>query len=1056
MKPRLVAGMMLAGSLLFGHGAALAEDIDLFVQPAGVNTGVPNVLILLDNTANWNSAFTNEIAALATTINNLPVNPDGTARFRLGLMMFSETGSPNSNLDGGYVRAAIRDLTTAHKTRFVNLVNSLNAVIDRSNSGKAGKTMSEAYQYFSGFAPFDGNLKLKTDYTGNIVGTLASRAIYAQPGNALNSFAGTPYNSPVIDGSCGRNYIIYISNGAVQDSNADNTAANTRLAAAAAAAGITDATTQIPISPNGSAPVVADEWARFMRQSTLGTITYTVDVDRCVWNADGSCRRATNGQSTGWTALLRSMAGVSDGEYFDVNSTIGGGAQISEALARIFSEIQAVNSVFAAVSLPVSIHTQGTFLNQVYVGMFRPDADALPRWPGNMKQYKLGIVAGQLRTLDADDQGLINTGTGFITECARSFWTPTAVDTYWAFRPSGGCLAVANSNSSNFPDGNVVEKGGQAYRLRSTTTRTVKTCSATFGSCSTLTDFDTANSAITEALLGAGSATERDLLIDWHRGQDLDDEDIDAVTSTEMRPSSHGDVLHSRPIAVNYGPDSAPDVVIYYGTNDGVLRAVNGNRTAAIDGHAAGNEIWSFVAPEFYPHIKRLRDNSTPIDFTGATTPPTRAPKPYGFDGPITLYQDASNEWIFAAARRGGRFVYGFNVTEMATNPGNTTLLWKIGCPNQGDDTGCDSDYRDIGQTWSAPQTIKTNGYVSAGVPQPMLIMGGGYDTCEDADPHTCTTTSKGRAVYVLAAASALGLRRFVTDRPVPADVTVVPDSVTGLAKYAYAVDTGGNVYRISGATANVPFDTTAPGDWTITKIASLGCDSAGSTSPSLSCPMNRKFLNAPDVVEDDGVYHLLIGSGDREKPLLNFPAAYATDNHFFMIKDNPTDPDWLSDENTTCGSDIICLDSLVQITSGGADPDAADLATMKGWYLEMRDHEQVVTSAITVFGTTTFSTHTPTIPAVGSCESNLGTARVYNVRFANAAAANGSNNRDEEISGGGLPPSPVAGMVELDDGRIVPFIIGADGDSPLESSLPSAPSTGTQPKSLTYWYIDQ
>jgi type IV pilus assembly protein PilY1 len=241
-----------------------------------------------------------------------------------------------------------------------------------------------------------------------------------------------------------------------------------------------------------------------------------------------------------------------------------------------------------------------------------------------------------------------------------------------------------------------------------------------------------------------------------------------------------------------------------------------------------------------------------------------------------------------------------------------------------------------------------------------------------------------------------------------------------------------------------------------MTKIASLGCDTASDVSPSATCAMNRKFMFAPDIVEKNGEYYLLVGSGDREKPLLNFAVAYEVPNRFFMVKDNPADPDWLSDETANCGSAIICVDSLVAIAQGGADPNAADLAAAKGWSLDMRTHEQVVTAGITVFGTTTFSTHTPTVPVVGSCESNLGTARVYNVRFANAAAANGTNNRDEEISGGGLPPSPVAGMVELDDGTIVPFIIGADGDSPLEGSLPPPPSTGTQPKSLTYWYIEK
>ena len=42
--------------------------------------------------------------------------------------------------------------------------------------------------------------------------------------------------------------------------------------------------------------------------------------------------------------------------------------------------------------------------------------------------------------------------------------------------------------------------------------------------------------------------------------------------------------------------------------------------------------------------------------------------------------------------------------------------------------------------------------------------------------------------------------------RGVAADVFVVPDGNTGHAKWAYAIDLGGNVWRISGATANVPF----------------------------------------------------------------------------------------------------------------------------------------------------------------------------------------------------------------------------------------------------------
>jgi type IV pilus assembly protein PilY1 len=234
------------------------------------------------------------------------------------------------------------------------------------------------------------------------------------------------------------------------------------------------------------------------------------------------------------------------------------------------------------------------------------------------------------------------------------------------------------------------------------------------------------------------------------------------------------------------------------------------------------------------------------------------------------------------------------------------------------------------------------------------------------------------------------------------------------------------------------------------TKIASLGCDDTS------SCVANRKFLFSPDVVEKDGVYYLLVGSGDREKPIRAFTSALDTENHFYMLKDMPSDPAWLSSESSNCGSDILCLDSLVDIGVGADTPEASDLAAAKGWYLDLRDGEQVVTSPITVFGNVTFSTHTPTEPVPGACTSNLGTARVYNVRYLNAAPRPGANNRDQEISGGGLPPSPVAGQVTLDNGVTVPFIIGADASSPLEASLPAGPASGQQPKSLTYWFIEK
>lgn len=999
---KTIFSKVLLAALLVGGLQARAEDIDLFVgmPPDGTAVLAPNVLIVLDNTANWNQPFTNEMAALSSVVGALPED-----KFNLGLMLFTETGKDNSNTEGGYVRAAIRPLTADYKSKFQNLVNSLDKNDDKGNGGKAAKAMWEAYQYYSGGEPHAGNGKVKSDYAGNASGSNASKAIYALAGNALDSKNATVYNAPQAQG-CVKNYIIYISNGAAQDNNSDLTAATKALSDAGGS------TTQIPISPSGSQGNVADEWARFMKQSQYAITTYTVDIDK-----------VTNGQGPGWTALLKSMANVSGGRYFDVTNS---GTQIADALTAIFSEIQAVDSAFASVSLPASVNTEGRYLNQIFVGLFRPDRDSFPRWYGNLKQFKVERIDGELITADANNKSATNNNTGYFDECARSFWTPAAGDNYWAFRPQGQCLT--GSAASNSPDGNVVEKGGHAYMLRSSTGRTMKTCATS--ACTGLANFS--STIATQELLGAANASEHSAIVNWALGQDNQDENTNENT-TEKRPSVHGDVIHSRPVAINYGTDAAPQVVVFYGGNDGVLRAINGNRSATAHGVAAGAELWSFMPPEFYPHIKRLRDNAITISFPGQTaSAPPPEPKRYGMDGSVTAYRDESNTWIYAGMRRGGRALYAFDVS----NPAEPSLKWKRGCPNAGNDTDCSTGMSGIGQTWSTPAVFKAAGYVSgAGVHKPMLIMGGGYDTCEDADPHTCSSP-KGAKIYVMDADSGSLLKSFDTDRGVIADVTLVRDA-NGVVSYGYTADLGGNVYRITMGVAE-------PADWTITKIASLGCASAGG-----NCSANRKFMFAPSVINEGTSVRVMLGSGDREKPITAYATSNSIDNYFFMLVDQPGNADWYDSEQNACSAGLICMDSLLEV---GADtPDQSNLAGYpKGWYLELRPTEQVVTSAVTGLGTVIFSTHTPAVAVAGQC-SNLGIARSYRVSYKNA-----SFNPPVEVIGGGLPPSPVIVQIILDDGSEATICISCgenrfDVDDPFEtSSLP------LQPKSRVYWNIEQ
>lgn len=1068
MKRMLKKGWLVVALLAASMGV-FAEDIDLFVgvEPEA-STDYPNVIIFLDNTSNWSNqsqawpgGITQgqaELRSIKTVINSLA--PAGeTAKINIGLMMIDREG-------GGYVRSAMRLMDAAGRDDLVEKLDEIDEKITEPlykvpQSASYGYALFEVFKYFGGYT---SPAKAYSDTPGGVFsrsgfGPLryAGQDIFKKSEVNLRDKSAfycvdpkiptdlddwdDPVKCPQLDYipaassdvTCkARNYLILVGNTWPVKSDED---------AAGLLKGVGGDASQVYVETSAKTRY-ADEMARFLYQTDVsaasgkqGVITYTIDV----YNAK---------QDFDHTRLLRSMAHVGGGKYFSATSE----GEIKSALNNIFSEIQSVNSVFASVSLPVSVNTQGTYLNQVYVGMFRPDQSALPRWAGNLKQYKMGLSANKvLRLEDAGGTAAINSSTGFITECARSFWGPSSLSLapYWGGvdgAVGGGCLSVSNSAFDDYPDGNVVEKGAQSYKLRTLSgisARNVKTCSTS--ACTGLADF-------TSSTVTSITADE----VNWARGADNATKSEFSTdprpATTTIRPSVHGDIVHSRPVAINFGDDTNKEVVVFYGGNDGLLRAVNGNRdnsvgsTNNISGVVPGGELWSFMPPEFYTQIKRLRDNSVKINFKDRTvlTGETVAPKPYGIDGAITAYQGASATWLYATMRRGGRALYAFDVT----TPQDPSLKWRVGCNSDG--SSCTSGFDQLGQTWSSAKPFKAAGYGSGA--SPLVIMGGGYDTCEDYDGgtanHNCGSTPKGNQIYILDADTGQKIQvgaddEFVTERSVIGDVTIVPDN-TGKAKYAYAADTGGNVYRIT-------FGTAAPADWTMTRIASLGCGSEGNST----CDINRKFMFAPDVVEYGGAYYVLLGSGDREKPLASYIAAAKVSNYFFMIKDKPADSTWLTSESTNCGGEsLICMSSLQGIT-GTDTPSDADLATKKGWYLAFSDNEQVVTSAITVYGVVTFSTHIPAVYTAGQC-SSLGTARVYNIDYANAESANGTGLRYEQIAGGGLPPSPVAGMVTLDDGTTVPFVIGSDPDSPLEGGSPSGGASTVQPKAKVYWNIEQ
>lgn len=1016
MRKALARALVLSGTLGLSATVA-ADDTDLFLVEGTINITRPNVLFVIDNSANWGAtlgASTKKEVEHAALKAALIEDDTFLEEMNVGFMTFASGNSP----EGGKVIKAVQPLTVEYRAELDTMLYDAdgNELLPGSNNAPYASMLNEAYLYFRGLTPKSG--LQDGDHDPDAV----SNGVYASPLLTNNIDADN-----VNLNACAKHVIVLIGNGGPD--NGENryaegllTALNGKLS-----------TDPLPLDPDSYEASWGDEFARFMSgidvapnlSGTQNVITYVIDVV----NPDRENLRTEKAAR----AYLENIAERGRGTYFKATSA----QEIIDAINSIFDELQAINNVYAATTLPVSVNVRGTNLNQVYIGVFRPDAQALPRWFGNLKLYQLGYNSGTETLYLADKNGLpAESASGFIVSNATSFWTTDS--TYWYFSQRG-----TPPSSSDSPDGEVVEKGGAAQKLRDNhdSGRTLYTCTGGCASGDLLsnTPFTTANAAVTQAALGTADATETTALVNWAKGDDNNiDVDNDGST-TDVRPCIHGDVLHSRPAVINYnrnGDDN--DVIAFYGANDGVFHAVKGGKT-----DTDGYELWGFIPEEFFGKLKRLRDNDTAMDAAN--------PKPYFVDGSIGVYQydgdnngrlgDADDKLnLYLSMRRGGRFIYALDVNV----PASPKFLWKRSNANDG--------YSELGQTWSEPKVAKIN---YNGTAKTVLIFGGGYDPAVDDVPPDATPPahSMGRGIFIVdaltggvlwqAGPNPTGAAHNVTVSEmvysIPSDVTVL-DRDRDNNKYVdrvYVGDTGGNVWRVDIGDINND-GTSNPAEWAVHKLASIG--------------NTRKFLYPPDVVygkDARGSYDaVLIGSGDREHPF-----DQTITNRFYMFKDRMTGLSGAGQATITENDLYNATANLIQVGTD-AEKTAAEtsLVGSKGWYITLGIGEKVVTSAVTMAGSTFFSTNQPSAVEPGTC-ANLGIARTYTVSYKDATATMNYDaleglttaDRSTPVPGGGYPPSPVPVIVEIDGQKREAVVSGTNVLTP--------PGTKLETRRRVFWF---
>ncbi|MEM1114197.1 MAG: hypothetical protein AAGI11_19940 [Pseudomonadota bacterium] len=461
-------------------------------------------------------------------------------------------------------------------------------------------------------------------------------------------------------------------------------------------------------------------------------------------------------------------------------------------------------------------------------------------------------------------------------------------------------------------------------------------------------------------------------LLHWVRGFDSYDDDGDA---DQREPRAHlvGDVIHSRPVLLNYGPRPGsghsatnPEQKLFFGSNDGFLRMLE-NTTPS--GEESGAEDWAFIPLALLPRQAARAGRE------GEHAPGHL----YGVDGPLVAWARDSlgngdidadkgdSAMIVFGLRRGGSAYFAMDVKR----PDAPRLAWKL--------TPARAGFERMGLSFSEPQHLRVDWQ---GEPRQVILLGGGYDGGWQGDSRRGkdagrTDDERGNAAWIIDAYSGELLWSVLGPGPgelasagaeikelrhgIAAGFAWADISGDGLADMAYVGDSGGDVWRLMLAG-------TGPDDWRFSRLASLG----GTDQE------DRRFFHAADLVlsKDNvgGYVGVLIASGNRADP-----HETAVLNQLYLLKDRLA-PNGMpgSDGSTMRHADLPAVDA----TCSAEGLDCSAVASELGWRFPLPGAgEKGLSTPLTAGGVVSFTSFLPPDPAE-PCAPALGSSRLYALRL--------------------------------------------------------------------------
>jgi type IV pilus assembly protein PilY1 len=562
-------------------------------------------------------------------------------------------------------------------------------------------------------------------------------------------------------------------------------------------------------------------------------------------------------------------------------------------------------------------------------------------------------------------------------------------------------------------DSALVWEAGQELSEKAASARTIYTVLS-----GARADFLKTNASITQGLLSAASSTERDKIIDFTRGIDSYDEDLDSNT-TEEKAWKLGDIFHSNPVLVSppFLPltdstyqtfkttNASRTTILLAGANDGMVHAFR---------ESNGEELWALIPPDVLPRLKNLTARSAEHAF-------------YVDSSPIVADIKVGSTWKTIAVfgqRRGGQNYYALDVTD-TTSP---TYMWTF------------TDSR-MGETWSEPAIGKIK--MNDGTTKYVAFMGGGYDTAENNDTGKIfyiVDLSNGTKLWEYYNSSSTNDRQYMNFSMAVSPAAVDLDG-DGFVDRVYIGDVGGQIWK---------FDTSAPATLSSGLINNYTGKRLFAAAPSQTNPPaagefypTQAIYATPTLTYDDsGSLWLYFGTGDRNHP------NNASSNRFYGIKDNTT---------MTNGS-TLTETNLVNVTT------TYGTAT-QGWFFTLESTEKVLASATVFNRIVFFSTFTPSETL--SCAGGGGEARLCGVAMttgyagvnwstgtavSGSAGSNGStlssaHSARATVVGTGIASKPVV-VVTQTGATVNSSVIAATTDQQLLSNPAPPPAL----KRILYW----